>query len=139
MPYVPRTVAPQAHFWGVITSVLWLPRWPLHNVWHLTSCIACYYMLFHAYYYRYEKLGLYGLFGPKTIQPNGTSPSLPRPPGFSAAWHAHMGKQATEVRRHASSAQAVSPCAATTDAATTGDADAVRRSPRFARRRAGDA
>jgi len=98
-------------------SAPWL--WPLHNVWHVTSCIACYYMLFHAYYYRIERLGLAGVFG--TLAAGAAYPALPRPPGFSAGWHADMQTRvptAAELTTRKSSAP-------------TAGADAVRRSPRF--------
>ena len=91
-------------------------------MWHLTSCIACYYMLFHAYYYRIERLGLAGVFG--TLAEGATEyPALPRPPGFSAAWHDDMCTRAptgTELSTRASKR-----------GTPKSGADAVRRSPRF--------
>jgi hypothetical protein len=63
--------------------------WPLHNVWHVTSCIAAYYMLFHMYYYRVERLGLEGAYGARR-----SFPSLPKPLTFNAAWHRELEERA---------------------------------------------
>lgn len=85
--------------WIVVARVFWETEvhacrlapwvWPLHNVWHVTSCIAAYYMLFHMYYYRVERLGLEGAYGARR-----SFPSLPKPLTFNAAWHRELEERA---------------------------------------------
>ena len=81
--------------WIIVARVFWetevhmckaMPAvWPLHNLWHIFSCTAAYYMLCFMYYYRVEQLGVEGAYG--ALPGAGTSLSLPKPAFIPAGWH----------------------------------------------------